>query len=130
MNLTPQQIKALTGEKCPECKGLGFVNEFETPLADGFECKSCNGTGLPTIEIKKEMVECKCGCHSENNAMRLIDCLHYSCKGKIPKYRVNQTIYYCKKDKVFDNEPFNCRHEIKLKIISETKDKWKIQMVR
>ena len=50
--LIQQQIKTLTGWKCPECMG---IKEFVRPY---IHCKSCNGTGLPTIEIKKEMVEC------------------------------------------------------------------------
>ena len=48
---TQQQIKTLTGEKCPECMG---IKEFVRPY---IHCKSCNGTGLPTIEIEKEWVE-------------------------------------------------------------------------
>ena len=54
MNLTQQQNKTLTGKKCPECKE-GVIYDAEI---NGEEpCAFCQGTGLPTIEIKKDIVE-------------------------------------------------------------------------
>ena len=52
MNPTQEQIKTLIGEKCIECNGLGSIYGY-----DEASCQYCKGTGLPTIEIKKEWRE-------------------------------------------------------------------------
>ena len=134
--LTQQQIKTLTGEKCPECMG---IDEFVRPY---IHCKSCNGTGLPTIEIEKEWVECKIcngqgGWYMGNEETGEGDCQDcQDCKGKgeIPKYKVGDIIYIHKPTgkEVIGLKPTEYYEDeiVKLKIISETKDKQKIQVVR
>ena len=60
--LTSQQIEVLKS-RCSICsKFNNETSEYIGCIPDddvgAVICKSCNGTGLPTIEIKKEMVEC------------------------------------------------------------------------
>ena len=120
--LTQQQIKTLTGEKCPICEGI-------IELGISHICLSCNNTGLPTIEIKKEMVECVCKDWEEKHRK-----IHYRCngKGKISKYKVNKEVNYCRTHNVsFEGNAYHTKCDVlKLKIISETEDKQKIQMVK
>ena len=96
MEITQEQIKILTGEKCPECKGYSDYRYLVVK-----DCKSCKGTGLPTIEIEKEWVECKiCSGQGgwyigneetgEGNGESCQDC---DGKGKIPKYKVGEEIW-------------------------------------
>ena len=117
MSLTQNQIEVLKG-KCPKCDGYGAIVPY-------MECKSCNGLGKATIEIEKE---CKCG-HSIYNHMVKEDCEYDNCDCIIfiPKYKVNDEICiahnhisYCE---VYSDL---CK---KLKIISETEDKWRVVMV-
>ena len=123
LKLTNQQIKALIGKKCPECrgfgiKGFGLLDMTKQELKDN-KCKSCNGTGLPTIEIEKEWIESP---NFKNSGLY------------IPKYKIGDII-----TQIIDvNEVTHyeettitiTKRAIKLKIISETEDKQKIQMVR
>ena len=103
--ITQKQIEKLKG-KCPHC--------INGPI-QGVDCHICQGSGKATIEIEKEWVKCpKC-----RN-------LHYG-KGKIQKYQVNEIIYYCEQCKGIVQI---CTHKKewvhKLKIISETEDKWRV----
>ena len=127
-------------EECPKCFGTK-----KTP-ARRMDCRECKGTGKATIEIDKELNICKCGCHSEDNAMRLIDCLHLSCEGKIQKQQIGDEIYIWHstlKDVILSKQEYELmlsaldkdeKRETKeetdiLKIISETETKQYVQMV-
>ena len=144
MNITKPQIEELIDEKgnpkkCRKCFGTK-----KTP-ARRMDCRDCQGTGQATIEIDKELNICKCGCHSEDNAMRLIDCLHLSCKGKIQKYKVGYAYeIHLVCGTIVEYFPqlgtkcLNCNRWIKrikeqlleIKIISETETKQYVQMVQ
>ena len=139
MNITKPQIEELIDEKgnprkCLECGGT----LFKKIAGISYPCDVCFHTGKATIEIDKELNICKCGCHSEDNAMRLIDCLHLSCKGKISKYKVGYAYeIHLVCGAIVEYFPqlgikcLNCNRWIKrikeqlleIKIISETKQK-------
>ena len=147
MNITKPQIEELIDEKgnprkCLECGGT----LFKKIAGISYPCDVCFHTGKATIEIDKELNICKCGCHSEDNAMRLIDCLHLSCEGKIQKQRIGDEIYIWHstlKDVILSKQEYELmlsaldkdeKRETKeetdiLKIISETETKQYVQMV-
>ena len=119
MNLTQQQIEALKG-KCPACEDGNFL-----PNTINSICLVCNGTGLPTIEIKKEWVECdNLGDGSPHSKL-------CSCSArKIPKYKIGDEIVICKlclRIKEIQCKGHTYQSKIKLKIISETEDKWRVR---
>ena len=130
MQINKEQIKIVTGEKCPECDGervipnLKVKNEFDN-------CKSCKGTGLPTIEIKKERVEKK---------VRFTNANGKSCyrTEKIQKHQVGGDIYCDVTDgEIYSKQEFEVlktaveKHQLDtilpLKIISETETHWRLQ---
>ena len=125
MRLTQQQIKTLTEEKCSHCeKGVWHSELGEGTM--GF-CGYCDGTGLPTIEIEKEFDYSIT--HKEfmkNGKKKKIY--------KIPKYKVGDNFYETidvnEITKYEETTITITKRAIKLKIISETEDKQKIQMVR
>ena len=118
MNLTKQQIKALIDEKgnarnCPECE-LGIITSHSEPTKS---CKLCQGTGKATIAISKEWVEREVlGVETQDGQFP------HRTKIKIPKYEVNEEIYYCLvcNKEVNEYHKRNSGDAIKLKIISET----------
>ena len=143
MEITQKQIKTPTGEKCPECEGKGFIlddselytrsSKFPAGYYKKEICQSCNGTGLPTIEIEKEMVECRI-CSGQGGWYYGEDgggdsCQDCNGEGKIPKHKIGEEIEIC-----LNNPPCDCsggcNNKVKLKILSETEDKQKLQMVR
>ena len=134
MNLTNQQIEALKG-KCPACENGRFL-----PNTINSVCLVCQGTGQETINIEKEWVEC-CDCHLYRDDNSHFPSKHFGNKGQIPKYKVGDEIEVCEdcfcvwiKNKNTTEKcslgSCICHNFIKLKIISETEDKQKIQMVR
>ncbi|MEK6880195.1 MAG: hypothetical protein AABY22_11325 [Nanoarchaeota archaeon] len=93
--ISNKEIKTLTGEKCPECEGKGFIlddselytrsSKFPAGYYKKEICQSCNGTGLPTIEVEKEWVE---------KQIRFTNANGKSCfrTEKIQKYKVGEKI--------------------------------------
>ena len=139
MEITQEQLKTLTGEKCPECSIKGLDIHI-------LPCESCNNTGLPTIEIEKEWVECE-PCKETGTQLSNPErfCRVCNGKGKIQKYQVGEEIEVCSNcfmDWRIRNPSGRCDHlyfpeytldtakVIKLKIISETETHQKLQMVR
>lgn len=136
MNLTQEQIKIVTGEKCP--------NQYHNirNSNDSLPCGLCGiplrYNGLPTIEIEKEWIKC--------SHMGYWDIRHcYSCKGKgkIPKFKVGEEIRIDCPLLVTDTKDVlghkglleNCSYHcyggtLKLKIISETETHQKLQRVK
>ena len=125
MEITQEQLKTLTGEKCPECDGEG-----------NYTCPICEGNLYSTIEIEKEWVECP----THSRVPTLFTHKRCNGKGEIQKYKVGQILFLCLKCyKINDFALANlskgtlstcCEFEvIKLKIISETEDKQRIIVV-
>ena len=85
---------------------------------------------LPTIEIEKETVECP---NCKKRGWVTTHCYGCNGKGKTPKYEVGEEINLCGCGISISNSFYQCSCEekdfIKLKIISETEYKQKIQMV-
>lgn len=128
MQLTEQQIEALQG-KCPECNHnrIGFFNEWDRTIKKTSfpELCICKGTGQATIEIKKEWVEsCDCSLYRDDGLH--FPSKHFYGKGRIQKYNVGDVIEEL--DSIWnDEEPEKSLVGIvKLKIISETEDKWMV----
>ncbi|MEK6881376.1 MAG: hypothetical protein AABY22_17265 [Nanoarchaeota archaeon] len=102
--------------KCPECK-----------IKDRVLC-ICQGTGKATISIPKEWVECP---NIPAELSYHINCRICNGKGKIPKYKVGDEIeeFICQhlvsEDAGLEYQHY-CQDSIKLKIISETEDKWRV----
>ena len=136
MNLTQNQIETLKG-KCPECNGDGYHFEVinGARVTNNLDCPRCQGTGQATIEIEKEYIDC-IGClgvgyFKTHNGV--VDCRGCNGKGKIQKYKVGEEIYYDPYFKViltkYQFEDLDKIDDlIKLKIISETKDKWRVRL--
>lgn len=138
MQLTKQQIEALKGKCSCIChtypaQDKGKHVEFSRGrLSGSVDCPRCVGTGQATIEIEKEWVECL-NCKGlgvleriQGSERKCIDCKG---KGKIPKFKVGDGIDICeicgrlnqKHSRFYDDHNFK---SVKLKIISETEDKW------
>ena len=119
MQITQNQVKALIDEKgnarkCPECR-----------IKDRVICV-CQGTGKATIKIEKEWIECDCLCHIKGK-IAYCNCAPEFCKdGKIPKYKVNEEIKLPFKIRSIDTGNIIGNKIIKLKIISETENEWKV----
>ena len=118
MQITKNHIKALIDEKgnarkCPQCDGDKEFWDHHKQMSN--PCDICQGTGKATKTIPKEWVECKHQWTSD-------ECEICNAE-KIPKYNVDEIIYYCEQCKGI--VPI-CTHKKewvhKLKIISETED--------
>mgnify|MGYP001563778882 CR=1 FL=1 len=126
MQITQNQIKALIDEqgnarKCLKCQNRQVVAQFNMnrSFKRMITCPDCQGTGKATISIPKEWVVCNCGGKG---------CTECYGKGKRLKYEVGEEIYYC-----LNNPPCDClggcNNKIRLKIISETEDKWRVCLI-
>ena len=110
MQITQNHIDALKG-KCPECSINGTA-------LHNFPCEICNNSSRATIEIDKEFINAKFGGKEFQKDI------------KIPKYKVgdeiivvidvNETTYYEETTITINKKT------LKLKIISETEDKWRV----
>ena len=113
--ITQQQIKTLTGKKCPECNGNKVIDTHYLEVPS--KCKSCNGTGLPTIEIEKEI----CLFPNTNSC----DCKEYKVGDIIFIHKpTGKEVIGLKPTEDYEDEI------VKLKIISETETHWKVQRVK
>ena len=133
--LSNEQIELLKG-KCPECEGHDMT-------IDGYPqfCLICQDTGKVTIEIEKDWVECpniNCSVHFKGFP-NIALCKVCHGKGKIPKYKVGEDIHlmYCGEcGNIDESHTAYCvtharsLHGMhKLKIISETRNKWRVMLV-
>ena len=114
MQITQNKIETLE-KKCPVCKGQGgwYYGNEETGEGGGESCQDCEGSGKATIEIKKEWVENKIKFKTINEQDR-------AGVEKITKYKVGDEINAYPRGKV---------NPLKLKIISETENKWKVCLI-
>ena len=143
MQPTKQQLELLKG-KCPECT-KELVTYGNKPKIYYKDCKSCQGTGKASIWTDKELVESNlcnnCG-HEMHIHPRYKSWMHkpksehsIGCKcmnpKPIPKYKVGDEIeiFHCQHP-IPENAGLEYQHYcediIKLKIISETDDKWQV----
>ena len=125
VNLTQTQIEALMDEKgnpkkCLDCGGTASFKLVNGEYHGSVEfCQSCQKTGQATIEIEKEWVECP---YCQGGMLVTLPdkkCRYCNGKGVIPKYKVGDVIL-----------TYIAKQMVKFKIISETKDKKRLIMVR
>ena len=146
MQITPTELKKLK-EKCHEC----IIEGTDMRL---LPCGTCDNSGKATIEIDKEWVECPNTMHNMGLDLKCINCLgRTKTPNKIPKYKIGDDIEIIedeivtfklgrienlteeqrqkvenigdKKEGLLITE-FYANKKIKLKIISETEDKWRV----
>ena len=132
VTITKEQIKTLTGEKCPKCEKGDVWDMLDEKNKTYIQCPICEGTGLPTIEIDKE---CICGHlisrHNYDFSGECSDCSGGQCEEFKPKYKVEEEISICPKCGLENYKDNKCGViPIKLKIVSEIEDNQKLQMVR
>lgn len=128
MQLTKQQKQQLEelNKKCPACYGA------TRDIYYGRDCQICECTGKNSIEIEKEWVECN-KCKNDKIIQPAPHCDNCFGKNKIPKYKVGDEIYYDLFSGIIDPKYYEDIKELddifKLKIISETEDKWRVCLV-
>ena len=154
MQITQNQIKALIDEKgnARKCNYVGRTEDshyyWRVTCIDGKlidknaishgDCQKCLGSGKVIISIPKEWVECP-NCEGKSyplfaDVISIVNCGLCFGKGKIQKYEVGDEIVINPFTSVvvpvdFVEAEGEIWKLIKLKIISETENEWKVCLV-